>query len=203
MSPRKAMPELVLASGSPRRSALLAQISVPHRVHVPDVDESVLPGESPEDYVTRVSGAKMVSSRAALGNAADMVILCADTIVELDGEILGKPVDERHGLAMLDALSGRVHRVMTAVTIGNADREETFVVLTEVQFRTLDADECRRYWQTGEPVDKAGGYGAQGIGAIFVDRIVGSYSNVVGLPLTETALVLRRFGIDCLAAETE
>jgi len=131
---------------------------------------------------------------------ADIVVLCADTIVVLDGEILGKPKDEEDAVGMLLRMSDRRHLVATAVTVRRlADGfQESFRVETEVTFRHISELECRKYWLTGEPADKAGAYGIQGLGAIFVESITGSCSNVAGLPLRETAECLARFGIDCL-----
>ena len=131
------------------------------------------------------------------GRGEDGCVLGADTSVVIDGRILGKPVDQADGLAMLAALSGREHQVLTAVALAAAGGVEARVVECRVRFRQVAPEEALRYWQSGEPADKAGGYAIQGLGAIFVSRIEGSYSAVVGLPLCETAELLREFGIPC------
>jgi septum formation protein len=141
----------------------------------------------------------------------DEVVLSGDTVVLLEGELLGKPVDKNDAISMLLSLSGRTHQVITSITVATSGKKgfglvqedaasitlDTQVVETNVQFRVLTTDECDSYWRTGEPADKAGGYGIQGLGAIFVKRIEGSYSNVVGLPLAETAQLLSKFGFYC------
>ena len=173
------MPSLYLASASPRRRELLTQIGVPLSVLATAIDESPLPNETPAAYVERLARGKAAAGLAMLeGRGEDGCVLGADTSVVIDGRILGKPVDQAEGLAMLAALSGREHQVLTAVALAAAE-------------------EALRYWQSGEPADKAGGYAIQGLGAIFVSRIEGSYSAVVGLPLCETAELLREFGIPC------
>ncbi|SDR71736.1 Maf family protein [Pseudomonas oryzae] len=190
------MKTLHLASASPRRRELLLQIGVPHQRVAAPIDESVLPGETPAAYVERLARAKAAAGLAALG-AADACVLGADTAVVLDGRILGKPADRADGLAMLAALSGREHEVLTAVAVADASRCLTRVVRSRVHFRTLAEAEREAYWASGEPQDKAGGYAIQGLAAIFVDRLEGSYSAVVGLPLAETAELLAGFGIAC------
>src|SRR5438874_2079372 len=177
-------PLLCLASGSPRRRALLEQIGVPHVVRAADIDETALPGESPADYVRRL----------ALGES--LAVLAADTVVVVDGELLGKPADEDAGVAMLERLSGRTHRVLTAVALARAHGAPG-VRLSEsaVRFRTLTRAECLAYWRTGEGRDKAGGYAIQGRGAVFLEHLSGSYSGVMGLPLFETAELLSEAGI--------
>ena len=190
------MKSLHLASASPRRRELLQQIGVPHRLVSAPIDESVLPGELPAAYAERLARAKAAAGLAALGGA-DACVLGADTAVVLDGRILGKPADRADGLAMLAALSGRSHEVLTAVAVCDGGRCEARLVSSHVHFRTLSAAECEAYWASGEPQDKAGGYAIQGLAAIFVERLEGSYSAVVGLPLAETAELLGRFGIPC------
>ncbi len=190
------MKTLHLASASPRRRELLLQIGVPHQRVAAPIDESVLPGETPAAYVERLARAKAAAGLAALG-AADACVLGADTAVVLDGRILGKPADRADGLAMLAALSGREHEVLTAVAVADASRCLARVVRSRVHFRTLAEAEREAYWASGEPQDKAGGYAIQGLAAIFVDRLEGSYSAVVGLPLAETAELLAGFGIAC------
>ncbi|WP_342649622.1 Maf family protein [Pseudomonas sp. REB1044] len=189
------MTQLYLASGSPRRRELLAQIGVPFtRVHAP-IDETPLPAEAPQAYVERLARAKAAAGFATL--SAPGVVLGADTAVVLDGVILGKPDDREHALAMLGDLSGREHQVLTAVALTDGQRSLSLCVATQVRFRAISFDEAWRYWASGEPVDKAGGYAIQGLGAVFVSAIAGSYSAVVGLPLSETAELLEQFAIPC------
>ncbi len=186
--------ELLLASASPRRRELLAQIGVPCTQRPSEVDERVLPGESPEAYVERVTRDKALAAVAA---CPGRVVLAADTAVVHGGQILGKPRDRAHALDMLGRLSADAHWVMTAVAVARDERIALQRVDTRVCFRRLSAQELADYWDTGEPADKAGAYGIQGLGAVFVDRIEGSYSAVVGLPLRETASLLEGFGISC------
>lgn len=186
---------LYLASASPRRRELLEQIGVPLRLVSCAVDEQVLVGEAAMDYVQRVTRDKV---RAGVDLApAGAVVLAADTAVVLDGRILGKPLDREQGLAMLRALSGREHSVITAVAVARGSDVRLRPVVTQVRFRALGEAEMCAYWDTGEPADKAGGYGIQGLGAVFVAHIAGSYSAVVGLPLMETAELLAEFAIPC------
>jgi septum formation protein len=195
---------LVLASASPRRAQLLRQINLDFTVIRPDIDETPVAGEGAVEYVARMSAGKADAAIGLLGEHVrpDAVILCADTIVVLDGAILGKPRDEQDAVDMLLRMSGRDHHVLTSVTL----RQQTespqvhFQVDTQVTFRALSEGECRQYWRTGEPQDKSGSYGIQGIGAIFVASMSGSPSNVAGLPLRETAERLGQFGINCLVA---
>lgn len=195
------MPELVLASGSPRRAALLEQLGLPFTVLRPDINETPAPGEHASEYVRRMSLEKSHRALELLGNdrQGHDIVLCADTDVVLDDAILGKPASAEECVRMLLGLSGRDHRVLTGVTVCGPGGSATRVVETIVTFRDLTRTECEQYWATGEPADKAGGYGIQGIGAIFVAAIHGSYSNVVGLPLPETAQMLAAQGFDCLA----
>ncbi len=192
--------KLILASGSPRRANLLQQIGLTFEVVRPDIDETVESGESPVNYATRMSASKMSRSRALLKEAGEAVILCADTIVVLDGEIVGKPETRLDAITVLQRMSGKKHQVLTSVTIGETAsvRQRSFIVETIVTFRQLSVRECEAYWETGEPADKAGSYGIQGLGSIFVAGIDGSPSNVAGLPLMETAAELKSFGIECL-----
>lgn len=187
---------LILASGSPRRKLLLEQLAIIFEIQPPDVDESVMAGEAPEIYVTRLSRKKAQSVAEKRDSGA--VILAADTTVVLHGNILGKPESKEHSVQILNELSGTRHDVLTGVSICRGSRTETFCVRTEVTFRQLDEREIAWYWETGEPQDKAGSYGLQGAGAAFVETLTGSYSNVIGLPLSETILMLRDFSIDCL-----
>lgn len=188
------MPDLILASASPRRKALLEQIGVSCLSVPVDLDESVLPSELPETYVRRLALAKAQAGWHKQGQQG--VALGSDTSVVINGDILGKPADEAEAVAMLQRLSGTTHQVMTAVAVVSAEQANSCVVTTDVSFKTLTLEECHRYWSTGEPHDKAGGYGIQGLGAVFVTAIRGSYSGVVGLPLAETAELLYKHGIN-------
>ena len=183
-----------LASASPRRSELLRQIGVRFTVRAAAVAEDQLRGETPESYVARLAAAKAEAVWAAVGDSCP--VLGADTAVVLDGEVLGKPADVAEAAAMLERLSGRAHRVLTAVALRHAGGLETRVSESEVRFRATTADERLAYCRTGEPFDKAGGYGIQGHAAVFVEELKGSYSGVVGLPLHETAALLERCGVD-------
>lgn len=185
---------IYLASGSPRRRELLHQIGVPFRVVGTEVDEAVLPGEAPPDYVARLAAAK---AEAGWGRSrdADAPVLAADTAVVLDGVILGKPADRPGGEAMLRQLSGRTHEVLTAIALRTADGLRARISRSEVTFRKLAAGEAEAYWETGEASDKAGAYAIQGRAAIFVANLRGSYSGVMGLPLFETAELLGMAGV--------
>lgn len=189
------MTRLHLASGSPRRRELLAQIGVPFTVVSAPIDETPQVGEAAQAYVERLAQAKAVAGFNLLD--APGVVLGADTAVVLDGQILGKPENREHALAMLGDLSKREHQVLTAVAVTDGMRSLSLCVATKVRFRTISFDEACRYWDSGEPLDKAGGYAIQGLGAVFVSAIEGSYSAVVGLPLSETAELLEQFGIPC------
>ncbi|GJB78319.1 Maf-like protein [Pseudomonas asiatica] len=189
------MNPLYLASGSPRRRELLAQIGVPFSVVSAPIDETPLPNESAPAYVERLARAKAAAGLACLEGPA--VVLGADTAVVLDGRILGKPENREDALAMLADLSGREHQVLTAVALSDGQRVHSLCVTSKVRFRAISAEEAQRYWASGEPADKAGGYAIQGLGAVFVTGLSGSYSAVVGLPLSETADLLGQFGIAC------
>lgn len=194
------MATLHLASGSPRRRELLAQIGVPFVTLIASIDETPLPAEPAERYVERLAREKAMAGLAALEPSAGAVVLGADTAVVLDGRILGKPNDRDDALSTLAALSGREHRVLTAVALATGDRIESRVVISRVSFRRLRNGEAEAYWDTGEPRDKAGSYGIQGLASVFVSQLEGSYSAVVGLPLCETAQLLEEFGIPCWQA---
>ncbi|MDO6718125.1 Maf family protein [Psychrosphaera sp. 1_MG-2023] len=174
---------IVLASQSPRRKQLLAYIVDDFDIAAADIDETPYKNELPIDYVTRLAKSKAVKVQE-LGNIDDIVI-GSDTAVVCDNEILGKPVDLNDSLQILQKLSGRTHQVMTSFCIIKNQQVVTEVVTTDVLFKTLTDDEIIRYWQTQEPVDKAGSYAIQGIGGKFVTRISGSVSAVIGLPLVE------------------
>ena len=186
---------LYLASASPRRRELLEQIGVALQVVRCAVDEQVVPGESASAYVQRVTRDKVLAGVAVA--PAGAVVLAADTAVVVDGRILGKPADREQALDMLRLLSAREHEVMTAVAVARGAEVQLELVTTQVRFRTLSEAEMAAYWDSGEPADKAGGYGIQGLGAVFVAQLSGSYSAVVGLPLMETASLLAGFGIRC------
>lgn len=191
------MATLYLASGSPRRRELLTQIAVPFLTQIAPIDENALPGESPIAYVERLALTKAQAGLAALTDTADAVVLGADTAVVLDGRILGKPTDRADALATLSDLSGRTHEVLTAVALVSRERQVSRVVTSQVTFRALSQAEIEAYWASGEPQDKAGCYGIQGLAAVFVSQLQGSYSAVVGLPLCETAALLAEFAIPC------
>jgi len=191
------MATLYLASGSPRRRELLTQIGVPFLTQIAPIDENALPGESPLAYVERLALAKGHAGLAALADSDGAVVLGADTAVVLDGHILGKPRDRVDALATLQALSGRSHQVLTAVALVSRERQAARVVTSQVTFRPLTQAEIEAYWASGEPQDKAGSYGIQGLAAVFVSQLQGSYSAVVGLPLCETAALLAEFAIPC------
>ena len=189
--PERSNPLIYLASASPRRSALLAQIGVGHQVRAVDVDERVEPGEAPAQYVRRLAIAKAQTLWSQLDDTRGVAVLGSDTSVAIGNEILGKPRDRAHGLQMLQQLSGRTHQVYTAVALRTSAGCESRLSVSDVTVRTLLPDEMDAYWLTGEPVDKAGGYGIQGAAALFIERISGSYSGIVGLPLYETGELLK------------
>lgn len=170
-------------------------MGLPYEVRPADVDETALPGEAAADYVVRLAQAKAEAVWQAEAGP-DRLVLGSDTAVVLDGRILGKPQDAEDAVAMLLALSGRTHHVLTGVAVAARDRTVAECVTTEVGFRAIARDEAEAYWATGEPADKAGGYGIQGIGGIFVTGIRGSYSAVVGLPIAETERLLVSCGMD-------
>ena len=183
---------LVLASTSPRRLALLRQVGFEPEVAAVEVDETPRPGERPEALARRLAVAK---ARAAPAPDAAAVVLAADTVVDLDGRVLGKPRDRAHAVAMLLALGGREHRVATGVCLRRARGVRSIVVVTRVAFGRIDAGLAARYVDEGESDGKAGGYAIQGRGARFVASLAGSYSNVVGLPLHETVRLLEAAGV--------
>lgn len=185
------MRSIVLASASPRRADLLRQMGLPFVARAMDLDETPAPDEAPAHYVERLARAKAM---AGLANDPNALVIGADTTVVGDVGMLGKPVDMAQAQTMLASLSGRSHRVMTAVALAGDHGCFARLATTEVRFRPLSADEIFAYCQTGEPLDKAGGYGIQGRGGVFVDGLWGSYSAVVGLPLEETAMLLAEVG---------
>lgn len=191
------MPTLFLASASPRRAELLGQVGVPFQRVSASIDETPRVAEEPAVYVERLAQEKAQAGLQRLEQAADAVVLGADTAVVLEGRILGKPQDRADALAMLAALSGREHQVLTAVALCSATRRASVVVASQVCFAPISAAQAEAYWASGEPLDKAGSYAIQGLGAVFVAGVRGSYSAVVGLPLCETASLLAEFGIPC------
>ena len=184
-----------LASRSPRRRELLQQIGVGYRLLDVDVDERPRRDEPPLDYVQRVAADKAMAGLDAIAGAERLPVLAADTSVVVNGAVLGKPESRDQGVWMLSQLADNTHEVYSAVTL-SARTTETRVSVSRVTFRPMDEAEILAYWETGEPVDKAGGYGIQGLGAQFIKRLEGSYSGVMGLPLFETAELLRRAGIE-------
>ncbi|HYM42764.1 MAG TPA: Maf family protein [Steroidobacteraceae bacterium] len=192
-----AAPLVCLASGSPRRRELLAQIGVPHLVSAADIDEAVLAGERPADYVVRMACAKASTVHA---RGAPLPVLAADTTVVVDGLICGKPLDRADAVGMLGRLSGRTHQVLTAVALASRAGIDFRLSASDVRLRPMSAQECAAYWDTGEPHDKAGGYAIQGRGALFIEHLSGSYSGVMGLPLFETGELLAAAGVPCLPA---
>ncbi len=185
------MSSIILASASPRRAELLRQIGVTFSVQPADVDETPLADEPAELYVARLARDKAL---AVAQESPEATVLGSDTSVVLEGVILGKPVDADDAVATLQRLSGACHQVMTAIAVARGDRCECRVVTTNVRFRPLSSAEIAAYVASGEPMDKAGSYGIQGLGGIFVSDLQGSYSAVVGLPLQETADLLADAG---------
>ncbi len=186
------VPALCLASASPRRRQLLAQIGVAHVVAPAEIDETPLPGESPSEYVRRMARDKALCVRS---RRPGRPVLAADTAVVLGQTVYGKPRDREHALAMLAALGGRAHRVLTAVCLATSAGLTSALSESTVHLRAMSEEERAAYWDTGEPRDKAGAYAIQGRGAIFVQSLEGSYSGVMGLPLYETAELLRAGGV--------
>ena len=191
---------IYLASTSPRRSELLRQIGVPFKVRAAEIAEVRADGERPDAYVCRLATEKAEVVWARVAVAAPRPVLAADTAVELGGRVFGKPADAAEAEAMLAALSGRTHRVLTAVALRCGDKTETLLSESEVRFRSTTAEERGAYCRSGEPLDKAGGYGIQGRAAMFIEHLAGSYSGVVGLPLFETAALLTRCGMSVWGA---
>jgi septum formation protein len=182
---------IILASHSPRRAELLSQVGIEFRVQAADVDERVQADEGAADYVERVALAK---ARAVHALSPDLPVLGADTAVVLDQQILGKPVDRDDAIAMLLRLSGRTHEVLTGVAVV-AEQEQYRLSVSRVVFRQITEQEAASYWATGEPADKAGSYAVQGLAAAFIERLEGSYSGIMGLPLFETMQLLNAAGV--------
>ncbi|HYU28715.1 MAG TPA: nucleoside triphosphate pyrophosphatase [Gemmatimonadales bacterium] len=182
---------IVLASGSPRRRQLLEMLRIPFRVIAPDVDEHVLPGETPDAYVTRLSRAK---AQAVLPRAPGDVILAADTTVVLGGKIFEKPTSAAHAVEMLEQLQGKTHEVLTAVAVAENGRLEQALDVSRVTFRPNTRGVLEEYVATGEPLDKAGAYAIQGLGAPLIERVEGDFFGVMGLPLRLALDLLAKFG---------
>jgi septum formation protein len=189
-----ARPVLCLASASPRRRELLNQIGVAHSVVSANVDESVQTGEAASDYVQRMA---LEKAQAVWSKDKRLPVLAADTSVVLEGKVYGKPRDREHAIEMLSRLSGRKHQVLTAVALAHSENIAVRMSTSAVAFRALSEKELHVYWDTGEPKDKAGAYAIQGFAAVFIESVSGSYSGVMGLPLFETAELLRSAGLPC------
>lgn len=190
--------EIILASTSPRRKELLSQMGVKdYRILSPDVDEEVDHDMPPDQLVEELSLRKARAVQAQVGGEA--LIIAADTVVSLEGEVLGKPADETDAFRMLSALSGNRHQVYTGLTVLRGGKTVTVHEMTSVTFRELEPQEIVDYIDTGEPMDKAGAYGIQGVGAVLISGIEGDYFNVMGLPLYRLGRVLASFGVDTLA----
>jgi len=194
---------IYLASQSPRRRQLLEQLGVSYQLLLPEVDEDaealeqVLPNEAPAVYVQRVTQLKLDAALQRLHRRSlpAAPVLCSDTTVALGRVILGKPAEAADAAAMLAQLAGRTHRVLTAVAVGLGSQREQVLSRSQVRFAPMGADEIEAYVGTGEPMGKAGAYGVQGRAAAFIAHISGSYSGIMGLPLYETAQLLRRFQV--------
>ncbi len=196
------MADLYLASLSPRRRELLAQVGVYPKLVRVAVDERPKPAEAAADFVQRLAVEKAMAGSKVLGHGAKAPVLAADTAVVVDGGIMGKPEGREHALRMLRKLSGSTHQVFTGVALV-CNSVRTRLSVSEIRLRPISSDEAEAYWASGEPRDKAGGYAIQGLGAIFVSSIKGSYSGVVGLPLLETADLLQGCGIRLLQTPAE
>ena len=190
---------VVLASASPRRTALLNQLGISHQVMPVDIDESAWPDETPNAQVARLAGEKAQAALTRLRQAGELtastLILASDTLIAFNGISLGKPTDKEDARRILTMLSGKQHQVLTAISVANAERSVTKTITTLVNFASLTNAQIDAYWETGEPADKAGSYAIQGIGGQFVKSINGSASAVVGLPLYETRQLLSEFGV--------
>ncbi len=192
------MESIILASASARRQELLRQIGVRFTVRSQDIDESIRSGELANDYVIRMAQEKAKSALSELlvnkdSNAT--VVLAADTSVVCDADVLGKPMDEADAVDMLRRLSGREHRVLSAVTLATQDKQRTLLSESRVRFREISIAEAQQYYRSGESAGKAGAYAIQGYAAVFVEQLIGSYSGVMGLPLFQTAQLLCEFTV--------
>tara|TARA_B100000686_G_scaffold338117_1_gene410170 strand:- start:769 stop:1362 length:594 start_codon:yes stop_codon:yes gene_type:complete len=187
------VPQIILASSSPRRESILRGIGIQFIKCPAHIDESVLPGEKADRYVRRMAEAK---AKKIANSQKNKPVLGADTIVLIDDTILGKPKNREQALRYIALLSDRTHSVLTSVALVHRDRCKSIVARAEVTFRKISKREAILYWETGEPKDKAGGYGIQGVGGIFIDRIEGGHGTVIGLPVLETEKLLRLFNVE-------
>lgn len=194
----QSQPTLILASTSPRRREILAALDLKFTVNGVEIDERRLDGETAEDMVLRLASEKVAAAQVVCSDR----VIGADTAVVLGDATLGKPRNRDEAVAMLLSLSNRRHRVLTGVALRGPNGVQTALSETNVYFRAISQDEAHAYWQSGEPRDKAGAYGVQGLGGAFVERLDGSYSGVVGLPVFETSQLLRNAGIDVLVKQT-
>ena len=185
---------IILASKSPRRKELLSLLDLDFQIITADIDETMNPALPVSDEVARLSYDKAAAIKSQVND--DAVIISADTVVELDGVVMGKPKDKADAFNMLQSLSGNTHNVLSGVTVMQGDKAVSKTVITEVHFRTLTDREINDYIDTNEPMDKAGAYGIQGRGSKFVSGIVGDYFNVVGLPVCELSLILKKFNVN-------
>jgi nucleoside triphosphate pyrophosphatase len=189
---------LVLGSGSPRRREIISALGLPFQVLAADIDESRHAGEPPLEYLERIAAEKLAAVRVRIGDSPHAAILVADTSVVIDGDVLGKPTDVADAAHLFARIAGRVHSVFTRYAIGiwgEAGARAARTIETHVHIRAASADEIRAYAATGEGLDKAGAYAAQGVGSFFIERVDGSYSNVVGLPACEVLADLRQLGL--------
>lgn len=189
-------PSIYLASSSPRRRELLRQLGIPFDVVAPKIVEQPLAGELANDYVLRMAAEKAhcVARLVRVGGGRALPVVGADTEVVIGGEILGKPTNRDHGCGMLRRLAGKSHQVLTAICIVHQDREDCVLSESRVTFGPMSDEEIARYWESGEPIDKAGAYAIQGRAAAYIARLEGSYSGVMGLPLYDLATLLRKTG---------
>jgi len=186
-------PQLILASGSPRRCEILDQLGIRYRVIPAALIEAPEKNESPEAYVRRIAAEKSLKVR--MDTPSQLPVLAADTEVVLDGKIFGKPQNREHGLAMLASLSGREHKVLTAISFRHQNYHWQALSTNLIRFREINPTEIEAYWLTGEPHDKAGAYAIQGKGSLFIEQLCGSYSGVMGLPVLETSRLLSKANI--------
>ena len=198
--------QIILASASPRRAELLDQIGIRYRVHAVDIDESMQPNESAEFMVQRLASEKSQvvldqiskSFQPNIESQTELPVLGADTLGVLNGELLVKPKSFEHAHSMLSSMSGNWHEILSAVALSYNGQTRVKLNRNRVLFRQISSEEIETYWQTGEPQDKAGAYAIQGLAAVFIERIEGSYSGIMGLPLFETSQLLEEFGINII-----
>ena len=186
---------LYLASASPRRKEILDQLGIDYKLLPQNIDETRITGEIPEDHVCRLARTKAESALLELDTNIEAACLGSDTTVVLKGDVFEKPVDEADAQRILTCLSGKTHQVLTAVALATSDLTQVLLSASKVTFKDLTDEEINKYWLTGEPADKAGAYGIQGLGGIFVKDIKGSYSGIMGLPILETVALLSTIGI--------